>query len=89
ASLATTPFSSNTVQTVTPTAFPALSMSAAANQSLTLNASITPPAAPGATAASYNLSFYIGNVNATKASARFSATWMVVMFALPALLTVI
>ncbi|CAI5494676.1 unnamed protein product [Closterium sp. Naga37s-1] len=60
ASLATTPFSSNTVQTVTPTAFPALSMSATANQSLTLNASVMPPAAPGAAAASYNLSFYIG-----------------------------
>ncbi|CAI5521810.1 unnamed protein product [Closterium sp. Naga37s-1] len=60
ASLATTPFSSNTVQTVTPTAFPALSMSAPAKESLTLNASIIPPAAPGAAAASYNLSLYIG-----------------------------
>ncbi|CAI5966305.1 unnamed protein product, partial [Closterium sp. NIES-65] len=50
ASLATTPFSSNTVLTVTPTAFPALSMSAPAKESLTLSASIIPPAAPGAAA---------------------------------------
>ncbi|CAI5494673.1 unnamed protein product [Closterium sp. Naga37s-1] len=63
ASLATTPFSSNTVQTVAPTAFPGLSMSAPANQSLTLNATIIPPAAAGAAAgaapSSYNISLYI------------------------------
>ncbi|CAI5995222.1 unnamed protein product [Closterium sp. NIES-64] len=59
ASLATTPFSSNTQQTATPTAFPALSMSAPANQSLTLNASIVPPAATPAAATPYNITFSI------------------------------
>ncbi|CAI5472314.1 unnamed protein product [Closterium sp. Yama58-4] len=94
ASLATTPFSSNTVQTVNPTAFPVLSMSAPANQSLTLNASIIPPAAIGAAAgaapSSYNISLYISKDPLPKSTARAAAGWgvtlMSVMFALLTLL---
>ncbi|CAI7763992.1 unnamed protein product [Closterium sp. NIES-54] len=85
ASLATTPFSSNTKQTATPTAFPALSMSAPANQSLTLNASIVPPAATPAAATPYNITFSIGK----NAISRPKASWMMVTFALLVLLPVL
>ncbi|CAI5472315.1 unnamed protein product [Closterium sp. Yama58-4] len=84
AALATTPFSSNTVQTVTPTAFPALSMSAPANQSLTLNASIVSPVAPNATGIPYNISFYISK----DATARIKTSWIIIPFSLVALLLV-
>ncbi|GJP81136.1 hypothetical protein CLOP_g11315 [Closterium sp. NIES-67] len=93
ASLASSPFNSKTVQTATPTAFPALSMSAPANQSLTLNATIIPPAAPGAAAAAsdayYDVSFYISK-DVVKASARCcSASLMAVIFAYLALLSLL
>ncbi|CAI5479955.1 unnamed protein product [Closterium sp. Yama58-4] len=85
ASLATTPFSSNTKQPATSTAFPALSMSAPANQSLTVNATVVPPAASAAAASPYNITFSIGK----DAFLRPKASWMMMMIALLVLLAVL